>query len=183
MFRPVSLRIYLGHYSFIFGLLMACVVPTACRRAPQAATRAVVAASPPLSTEATLSVSPRQLVLNQPPEPQSSSLASLAGALYSLSGKGPIPGTTFFLTSATGEEGADPPSVFTGASTGDIVGTSGPNGEFAFDAVPPGRYYLAVWAPYDWILAVQSETDNTPRLIEVKAGERLDLGRVDVPWP
>lgn len=174
------------HCGLILRLLAACMLLAACARVPQPTIPTPTATPPPSpSAEPTPSAAPHELVLIEPPEPESSSVGSLAGALYSLSGRGPIPGTTFFLTAATGEGRTAPPSVLTGAKTtaGDILATSGANGEFAFDAIPPGRYYLAVWAPYDWILAVQSETDDTPRLIEVEAGQRLDLGRVDVPWP
>jgi len=119
------------------------------------------------------------------PAPKEEGLASAGGTLYTIYGNAPIPGTAFYLTPAVGEEQDRPPSMLTGSHTeaGDIRGVSGPNGEIALDAIPPGRYFLVVWAPYNWIVAVESETEDDPRLLEFTAGEEVDLDRVHVPWP
>ncbi|MGD2177009.1 MAG: hypothetical protein PVG71_04225 [Anaerolineae bacterium] len=62
-------------------------------------------------------------------------------------------------------------------------GESGPQGQVALNQIPPGSYYLAVWAPYAWILAVESEDDQTPRLITLDPDQRQDLGMIYVAWP
>lgn len=51
------------------------------------------------------------------------------------------------------------------------------------DSIPPGAYYLAVWAPYDWILVTESETDETPRLITLKPDTTEALGKLSLCWP
>jgi len=110
---------------------------------------------------------------------------SLTGVLYSLSGHAPIPETIFYLTPALGEAKQDPPSVFVGPreEQGDIQGMSDTQGGVFLDNVPPGNYYLAVWAPYNWILAVESATNPTPRLIVLQPNQRENLETVYLAWP
>jgi hypothetical protein len=166
----------------ILAVVAAC--PGCGRSTVTPATKASEQTPLPTATVEVSPVAPTTPAIEVPP-PRESGLASLGGTLVTIYGDGPIPGTVFYLTRAIDDNGARPPSVLSGyhADRGDVRGTSGDHGELVLDAVPPGRYYLAVWAPYNWILAVESETDDTPRLIEVEAGQRLDLGRVDVPWP
>jgi hypothetical protein len=79
----------------------------------------------------------------------------------------------------------EPPAVLVGAHAeqGDILGFTDETGEFALSDIPPGNYYLAVWAPYNWILVPESSTDSTPRLITLEPDERLNLGVVYLSWP
>ena len=111
--------------------------------------------------------------------------ASVGGVLYTYTGHGPIPGTTFYLTLARGDAEPRPPAVFTGpeAEAGDILGTSDEGGWISLNNIPPGKYYLAVWAPYNWIIADESDVDRTPRLITLEADQQLDLGRIYLSWP
>jgi hypothetical protein len=111
-------------------------------------------------------------------------MASLRGQLYTIVGQGPIPGTAFYLTPAKGEDKL-PPNVLSGAnmSEGDVSGTSDDAGWFSLSNVPAGDYYLVIWAPYNWLLAVESESDLTPRLITVEAGQQLDLDVLLAEWP
>jgi len=116
------------------------------------------------------------------PEP---GIAAVVGMLYTYAGHGPIPGTTFYLTPAQGEDEVRPPTVLTGpqAEAGDISGISDDGGWISVNNIPPGNYYLAVWAPYNWIIADVSHVDHTPRLITLEADQQLNLGRIDVAWP
>ncbi len=111
--------------------------------------------------------------------------ASISGVLYSFTGKGPIPETVFYLTPAIGGENTGPPALLVGprGESRDTHGLSDAQGRIALNNIPPGNYYLAVWAPYNWILAVESDTNMTPRLIMLKSNQRLNLGIVYVPWP
>ncbi len=110
--------------------------------------------------------------------------ASVGGTLFTFSGHAPIPGTIFYLIPSEGASNG-PPRVLSGpnAEHGDIQGQSDSSGHFAIGDIAPGSYYLAVWAPYDWILAVESPSDQTPRLITLEPNQCSDLGRVDVAWP
>ena len=111
--------------------------------------------------------------------------ASVIGNLYTLSGHGPIPETVFYLTLAVGEVKRELPSVLVGPrkEQGDIQGMSDTQGRIFLRNVPPGNYYLAVWAPYNWILAVESTTDSTPRLIVVDPNQQEDFETVYLSWP
>jgi hypothetical protein len=112
-------------------------------------------------------------------------MASIGGILYTFSGQGPIPGTLFYLTPGRGEAQSDPPTVLTGPheEDGDVAGISGDDGWIALDNIPPGNYYLVVWAPYNWIIAGMSDTDLTPRLITVEPDQQLNLETIYVAWP
>lgn len=132
------------------------------------------------SQRSVLSPQPLQ---GEPPFPTSGK-ASLMGVLYSFTGKGPIPNTVFYLV-AVDENAQEPPRILMGPreEAGDIRGVSDQNGKIEVRNIPPGNYYLAVWAPYDWILAVVSESDHRPLLIKLNPNERLNLGIIYVPWP
>jgi hypothetical protein len=112
--------------------------------------------------------------------------ASIGGVLYNYLGRGVLPGTVFYLTPAVEEGGTiRPPVVYVGPreEAGDVRGQSGKQGQLIVNNIPPGKYYLAVWAPYDWILVVESETDPTPRLIVLEPDQQANLGIVYISWP
>lgn len=111
--------------------------------------------------------------------------AAISGVLYTFSGQGPIPGTLFYLTPGRGDNNQDPPAVLVGPQEdkGDISGTSDSKGWIALNDIPPGNYFLVVWAPYNWILASESEVDDTPRLITLEPDQQLNLGVIYVSWP
>ncbi len=119
------------------------------------------------------------------PTPQEGA-AALSGVLYSANVNRIIPGTTFYLTPAIEDNGQlYIPSVFVGPQVerGDIAGTSNEKGQIMLDNVPPGNYYLAVWAIYNWPLAFGAQNDSLPLMITVKAGEQQDFGLLYVDWP
>ena len=109
--------------------------------------------------------------------------AALSGALYSLNFQRTIPKTAFYLIPAA--EDKQPPMVLTGPhkDKGDVIGFSDDQGKFILDNIPPGDYFMVVWAPLNWILAVSSPTDETPRLISLGSNESIALGTVNFPWP
>lgn len=110
--------------------------------------------------------------------------ASISGILYSISLSQLIPGTAFYVTPAVGDTNEPPPYLLgPRVESGDVRGVSDNMGRFVLNNVPPGEYYLAVWAPYNWILAVNSPNDLIPRLLILEADRAYELGIVYVPWP
>lgn len=110
--------------------------------------------------------------------------ASISGVLYSYTMSRVLPGTMFYLTRAVGNDNRTMPTWLIGPEVekGDIRGWTDVNGQFALNNIPPGNYYLIIWAPYDWIPAENSSDDPTPRLIELGENQREPLGVVYVPW-
>lgn len=118
----------------------------------------------------------------KPPLPQPGHSA-ICGILYSTYMNPPaIPQTAFYLMRVVE---ATPPTILTGPDTerGDLLGVSDNQGLVFMDNVPPGNYYILVWAPYSWIFAVNSPKDLTPRLITLEPDMQYMLGRIYVPWP
>jgi len=111
--------------------------------------------------------------------------ASVSGILYSCNISQVIPETSFYLVFVPEDSNLEPPAVLFGPrpELGDVRGISDEKGRIMLNDVPPGRYYLAVWAPYNWILTVESPTDLTPRVIELEPNQRKVLGIIYVPWP
>ncbi len=111
--------------------------------------------------------------------------ASVSGVLYSCNLLKVIPETSFYLVFVPEDSNLEPPVVLPGPrpELGDIRGVSDDRGRITLNDVPPGRYYLAVWAPYNWILAVESPTNLTPRVIVLEPNQRKVLGIIYVPWP
>jgi hypothetical protein len=96
-----------------------------------------------------------------------------------------LAGTFFYLTRGVGEGQRTIPQLLIGPNDdrGDIRGQTDSKGQFALSDIPPGNYFLIVWAPYNWIPAENSPTDQTPRLIQLAPNQREALGVVIVPWP
>ena len=111
--------------------------------------------------------------------------ASISGTLFSHTSASVIAGTLYYLTPANVLGAEDAPVLLIGPQVerGDITGFSGNDGQFELSAIPPGRYLLAVWAPYSWSVAQRSPEDQGPLILELESGERLALGIVYVPWP
>lgn len=111
--------------------------------------------------------------------------ASIAGVLYGY-GDQAIVGTVFYLTPAI-QDGDRflAPTIYVGpkVENGDVTSQTAITGQFSVANIPPGVYYLAVWAPYDWILAFPDQNAQSPLQIRVDAGDQLDLGALFVPWP
>jgi hypothetical protein len=163
------------------GVMAACAAPTPTE-SPIPTQPTSPGTESPVATPSSGGISPAATPAEIPVPEEGK--AAIGGALYTFSGHGPIPETVFYLTPALGETNR-PPQVLTGPSKeeGDVQGQSGPQGQVTLNSIPPGNYYLAVWAPYAWILAVESADDQTPRLITLDAGQRENLGTIYVAWP
>lgn len=110
--------------------------------------------------------------------------AALTGVLYTITGGGVIPGTRFYLTPVLDVTNLELPSVLGEPDPlkGQIEGMSDIRGYFELTEVPPGNYYIAVWAPYNWLIVFESD-NRTPWVIHVEAGDRRALGCVSLAWP
>lgn len=108
--------------------------------------------------------------------------SAICGMLQSIYTKTPIPKTAFYLMRVTE---TTLPAILTGPDKkrGDILGVSDAQGMVFIDDIPPGYYYILVWAPYNWLLAVKSPEDLTPRLIVLEPDKQYMLGIIYVPWP
>jgi len=136
------------------------------------------------------SAAPSAMATKLPQAPLSAPLpkpgrASISGTLYSYTIRRIVPKTMFYLTSAVGEDNRKFPPILIGPDdeAGDIRGASDATGQFAMDDLPPGNYFLIVWAPYTWIPAETDEFQLEPRLIELKANKPNPLGVVYLSWP
>lgn len=117
--------------------------------------------------------------------PTAAGTASVSGVIYSRSTNTIIGGTQFYLIAASGDDGNQPPEILgpNEIPPGGIVGTTDPQGAFALAEIPPGRYFLFVWAPYDWRVAECGENDEGQRIIDLAADQRQPLGVVYAAWP
>jgi hypothetical protein len=118
------------------------------------------------------------------PEPEAGK-ASISGTLYSPIQKMVIPVTQFYLTLGWGEDHSEMPPAFVGPQVdkGDINLMSDSQGNFSVNDIPPGNYYLVVWAPLTWDVAQISDIDTQPLLLELKPDQNRPLGIVYISWP
>lgn len=178
MFRVSTTVFFLCFLLIGGGILSACSSPSSTESPVSTPTLSLQAHSPVATPSSAPVAAPSEI-----PKPEEGK-ASVGGVLYTFSGHGPIPETIFYLTPAQGE--ADqPPRVLVGPreEKGDIQGKSNAEGQITLNNVPAGNYYLAVWAPYNWLLAVESAEDQMPRLIELGPNESKNLGVINVAWP
>jgi hypothetical protein len=170
--------------SFLAGLFIAGCAPVA---SPEPTLSPLVVSSPlatpsAVSTAAAGGAAPSEPAPLEMPAPKPGN-ASLTGTLYTYTGNAPIPGTGFYLIPVTGNDEEQGSLIAPQGNPEAIRGQSDSQGRFAFDNVPPGRYQLVVWAPYQWIVAVESPTVDAPLVIVLEPGQQSALGRVNVPWP
>lgn len=110
--------------------------------------------------------------------------AALRGGLYSPIMKEPIAGTYFYLTPGVGEHSDQMPPLLKGAGPYDIPGHTDEQGWLALDNIPPGTYYMVIWAPLAWdVLETVEGSAVAPMPLRLEAGKVLDLGEVSVNWP
>jgi hypothetical protein len=118
------------------------------------------------------------------PQPQSGK-AAISGLLFSYTSRIIIPDTNYYLTPAIGEKKELAP-LLTGPKpdAGDILLRSSSNGEVWADNIPPGDYFLVVWAPYSWAPALNhDDKSDSPRLLSLEADKSYALGLLEIAWP
>ena len=110
--------------------------------------------------------------------------ASISGVVFAYNMAMVLPKTSFYLAPATGPNDKGVPEVLgqPNAARGDIIGQTDEAGRLSLTDIPPGKYYLLVWAPLDYIFGQVSQADETPRLIELTADQALPLGVIYLSW-
>ncbi len=118
------------------------------------------------------------------PEPDPGK-ASISGVLYSYTIKQAVPGTGFYLLPAVGTDKNQVPPIIVSpeATKGDIISQSDNTGIISIKDIPPGNYFLVVWAPLNWSVAQKSESDTSPLLLELNSGSQNPLGVIYISWP
>ena len=111
--------------------------------------------------------------------------ASISGTVFSFTSFIVIPDTTIYLTPAQGDKQELFP-MLTGPNpqAGDIPGRTDSKGQFFINNVPPGNYFIIVWAPYSWSVVVDHVKDPpSPLLFSLEANRQYSLGVLQVSWP
>lgn len=106
-------------------------------------------------------------------------LASLSGVIRMSSTGAAIPNTLVYLIPA--REDGSPPILLT--EQDGISAETDARGRVIFSSVPPGTYFIAVWAPYSRAFVVESPNSNALLKITLKPNEVLELGDLYAPWP
>lgn len=112
-------------------------------------------------------------------------LAMFKGRLIVKVSQKPLPKTAFYLAPATGEGKNEVPPAFSGSQQDTIQGFTDDNGNFVIGNIPPGNYYVFIWAPLNWILLTKADqTENgMPYLLVFQADQELNIGEQFVNWP
>lgn len=111
--------------------------------------------------------------------------AAIRGALIVNATQRPLPETQFYLIPGVGEQADQLPPVLAGPQENDLWNYTNKQGWFALTEIPPGSYYLAIWAPLNWVILPEDDgaNANTPLLLKLKPGQTLDLGTRIIDWP
>lgn len=112
-------------------------------------------------------------------------LATVSGILFSYTTARILPDTSFYLAPANGPNERGVPELLASPdkAKGHVIGTSDSQGRVTLVDIPPGKYYLLVWAPLNWIFAEISPQDTRPRQIELAPDQALPLGVLYLSWP
>jgi hypothetical protein len=111
--------------------------------------------------------------------------AAIRGALSSNITQRPIGETLFYLTPGLGEQGDLFPPLLAGPQENDIQGYTDKQGWFTLSNVPPGTYYLIIWAPLSWtpLSYIDGASVGEPILLDLQPDQTLDLGEIITRWP
>ena len=111
--------------------------------------------------------------------------AAIRGALSSNITQRPIAETLFYLTPGLGEQGDLFPPLLAGPQEKDIQGYTDKQGWFTLSNVPPGTYYLIIWAPLSWtpLSYIDGANVGEPIPLDLQPDQTLDLGEMITRWP
>jgi hypothetical protein len=151
---------------------------------PEAGSAMPAYPAPDQSRAPTYALGEMPLAPSSAPDPEPGK-ASISGVLFSYTIRQIVPETAFYLTPAVGPDYLDMPPILIGPrpEKGDIYGRSAADGQIAVNDIPPGNYFLVVWAPYNWSVAQVSDADNSPLLLELLADQMQQLGVIFLSWP
>ena len=115
------------------------------------------------------------------PTPDETS-AVVLGQLIEQATNAPYLAPGLYLGALINTDPDDPelPSVFSISTDNDPKAVQALDGAFVFSEVPPGQYALVIWSPMSLNL-VKNPATSQELLIEVAAGETLDLGTIVIP--
>ncbi len=128
----------------------------------------------------------RQIAAANKPRPPQPGKASLSALLFSRSWGQVIAGNLVYFTPTINDNGkVYPPSFFNGPheENGDIRYYTDEYGRLNVDDVTPGSYVLAVWTVYDYIIIEDPNKPGYPQIFDIKPGDQIDLGMLELGWP
>jgi hypothetical protein len=106
------------------------------------------------------------------------------GGFFSTTTAMAIADTSVYLIRGVGPERDEMPPVWPGPVEGDVKGRTDAQGWFVITDVPPGVYYVAIWAPLDYVILDEyKESVRQPTALNVQADQVLDLGYLVISWP
>lgn len=116
------------------------------------------------------------------PQPEAGK-ASASGVVYSLLSRTILSDFQLYFTPAQGDTREEVPPLLLGAfsNKGDILVKTDSQGVFQVNNIPPGNYYIVLVAPGDYLIAVNSAVDTTPRMVTFQAEQIQPLGVVIFP--
>jgi hypothetical protein len=110
--------------------------------------------------------------------------AVVRGGLFSSTTDMAVAETSVYLVRGIGPQRDEMPPVWSGPADGDIHGRTDKLGWFVINDVPPGVYYVTVWAPLDWVvLEDYKDSVRQPLALKAQADQVLDLGFMVISWP
>lgn len=175
-------------------ILILIFLLSGCQSEPPASTEQ--AATPavevqPTSTALSVQSSPLSSPVSPIPQPTptiakpAKGKAAIRGAIISTTTQRPVGDTLIYLTAGLGEKKDLFPPLLAGPQEKDIQGYTDKQGWFTVNNVPPGNYYLIIWAPLSWtpLNHAQGANAGQPILLKLQPDQTLDLGEMTVIWP
>ena len=107
--------------------------------------------------------------------------AVIHGVLISLSDENsPYIAPALYLGTLLSANNGEGPYLGSISVDEDPLGQQATNGKFLFTDVPPGNYGLFIWTPVNAFI-IKDEKTTEPIIMEIAAGETIDLGTIYVP--
>lgn len=98
----------------------------------------------------------------------------------------PVGGTQFYLLPAVGDlDNPQVPPLLTGPNEDDVQGFTEDDGWLVLNNIPPGDYFLILWAPLSWVPLAEGTGPKVGKaiLLNVEPGQTLNFGEMIILWP